>query len=156
MFLKPLPGSRLSKSLYQTTALTRWADEVRKKTTAHLAKPDVTKAGFLREIAKTYPEGKKFGTGSLNDFLSKKGPNAGNTSGVFYAAYVYFEKMRIRDQKPKSKFREEMEDVWNGSRNYPSFKPGFDLKHGMNTGYICMQGTKPYVDKYGQVRISRG
>ena len=34
-------------------------------------------------------------------FMRKKGPAAGNTSMAFYASYVFFEKMRIRDGKPK-------------------------------------------------------
>ncbi|KAH1490728.1 hypothetical protein KXX57_009174 [Aspergillus fumigatus] len=63
-------------------------DVVRKKINAHLRDPDVTKAQFLRDIAKAaYPgTDKKLNANVLNDFLSKSGANAGNTSSVFYAA----------------------------------------------------------------------
>lgn len=51
--------------------------------------------------------------------MGYKGPDTGNTSCVFYAAYVFFEKLRIVESKPKSKHREEMESIWGG-------KGGFD------------------------------
>jgi hypothetical protein len=47
----------------------------------------------------------------LNEFLGKKGLNLGNLSSIFYTSYVFFEKMRIRDSKPKTAFREEMEGI---------------------------------------------
>lgn len=122
-------------------------DEVRKKISAYLRQPGVTQAGFLREIAKTYTDGRKLQSKVLNDFLGKKGPTAGNTSAVFYAAYVFFEKMRIRDGKPKSKFREEMEKAWG--------KRGFDLKTPHNQWYTCRFNERPYFDKYGKVHIER-
>ena len=83
-------------------------DEIR-KSSAYLREPQVIQAGFLREIAKTYTDGRKIQSKVLDDILSKKGASAGNTSTVFYASYVFFEKMRIRDGKPKSKHRQEME-----------------------------------------------
>ncbi|KEY75500.1 hypothetical protein BA78_0812 [Aspergillus fumigatus] len=56
-------------------------DVVRKKINAHLRDPDVTKAQFLRDIAKAaYPgTDKKLNANVLNDFLSKSGANAGST-----------------------------------------------------------------------------
>jgi hypothetical protein len=47
----------------------------------------------------------------LNKFLGKKGPNLGNISSILYMRYVFFKKMRIRDGKLKTTFREEMEDI---------------------------------------------
>lgn len=120
-------------------------DEIRRKINAYLKQPGVTQAGFLRGLAQTHPEGKKFQSKSLNDFLSKRGPNAGNTSGVFYAAYIFFEKMRIKEGKPKSKHREEMENVHGPE--------GFDLEHGSWNGYLCSGNVRPYVDKYGRVEF---
>jgi hypothetical protein len=128
-------------------------DEARKKISAYLRESGVTQAGFLREIAKTYPDGKKIQSKVLNDFLNKKGPNAGNTSSVFYASYVLFEKMRVRDGKPKSKFREEMEKIWNGTNNWEDGKPGFDVKRSSHRGYLCSAGTRPHEDKYGRVHF---
>ncbi|RHZ61084.1 hypothetical protein CDV55_100521 [Aspergillus turcosus] len=122
-------------------------DVVRKKITAHLRDPDVTKAQFLRDIAKAaYPgTDKKLSGNLLTDFLSKRGANAGNTSSVFYAAYVFFEKLRIRDNKPKTKFREEMEAVWR-------HKGGFDCVTPFHKMVWITRGQQPYVDKYGMVR----
>jgi len=84
-------------------------DEVRRKIQAYLQQPSVTQAGFLREIAKTYTDGRKIQSKSLNDFLTKKGPYAGNTSAPFYASYVFFEKTRLREGKGKSNHRINME-----------------------------------------------
>ncbi|CAG8957025.1 hypothetical protein HYFRA_00012505 [Hymenoscyphus fraxineus] len=124
-------------------------DEVRKKIEAHLRMPNVSNAGFRREITKTYPEAKAIQSKVLNDFLNKTGPSAGNTSSVFYAAYVYFEKMRLRDGNVKSKHRVEME------KRHPS---GFDTKR-RNEGryYTCMEGQKISVteDKFGVSHVHR-
>lgn len=119
-------------------------DEVRKKIRAHLAMPSVTQAGFLRAIADTHPEGKKFSSTSLSNFMGKRGANAGNTCGTFYSAHIFFEKMRIKERKPKSKHREEMEEMY-GNR-------GFDIETPSHHGYICV-GTQPYIDNYGVVRV---
>ena len=118
-------------------------DEVRRKIRAYLTNPNVTQAGFLRAIAQTHPEGKKFQSKSLNDFMNKHGPNAGNTSGVFYAAYVFFEKLRLKEGKPKSKHRLEMEKIYRNS--------GFDIKTPSNRGYLCGPGERPTIDQYGRV-----
>ncbi|CAG8970954.1 hypothetical protein HYALB_00000935 [Hymenoscyphus albidus] len=124
-------------------------DEVRKKIEAHLRMPNVSNAGFRREIAKTYPEAKAIQSKVLNDFLNKTGPSAGNTSSVFYAAYVYFEKMRLRGGNVKSKHRIEME------KRHPN---GFDTKR-RNEGryYTCMEGQKISVteDKFGVSHVHR-
>jgi hypothetical protein len=52
-------------------------------------------------------EPKKIQSKQLKDFQTKKEPLAGNTSGVYYRASVFFEKLRIRDGIPKTKFRWE-------------------------------------------------
>jgi hypothetical protein len=120
-------------------------DEIRKKISAYLREPGVTQAGFLREIAKTYPDGKKIQSKVLNDFLGKRGARAGNTSSVFYSSYVFFEKMRIRDGKPKSKHRQEME------KQHPG---GFDVKNRWDGRVLCRIGEHPWEDKYGKLHIS--
>jgi hypothetical protein len=43
--------------------------------------------------------------------LGKRGPRAGNTSSVYYGSCVFFEKIRIRDGKAKTKTRLEMEEL---------------------------------------------
>ncbi|KAH7323458.1 hypothetical protein BKA65DRAFT_435342 [Rhexocercosporidium sp. MPI-PUGE-AT-0058] len=120
-------------------------DEIRKKIRAYLAASNGTQAEFLREIAKPYHDGRKIQSKVLNDFLGKKGPCAGNTSAVFYGAYVFFEKMRIRDGKPKSKHRLDMEKAYPGK--------GMDTKRRQDF-VTCMAGEKPYLDSLGQIHIA--
>lgn len=80
----------------------------------------MSQAGFCRELTKMVAaEGRKVNASSLANFMGQKGPSGGSGSIVFYAAYVYFEKMRLRDGKPKSQMRQEMESVWD--------KHGMDL-----------------------------
>ena len=50
---------------------------------------------------------------------ANEGTNTG-TSILFYASYVYFEKLRVKQRKPKSKHREEMEHIWG--------EDGFDIE----------------------------
>lgn len=67
----------------------------------------------------------------------------GNNSAVFYGAYIYFEKLRIAEKKPKSQKRLEMEEI-------------HCIQGGVDTGrprkYIVPVGKRPYVDQYGQTR----
>lgn len=121
-------------------------DEIRKKISAYLREPGVTQAAFLREIAKTYPEEKKIQPKILSDFLGKKGPTAGNTSSAYYASYVFFEKIRIRDGKPKSKHREEMEKQWESSG-------GVDTKNSSSRRIWCHVSERAVEDKYGKIQI---
>jgi hypothetical protein len=102
-------------------------DEIRKKINAHLVKPGITQAAFCRDLAAQLHTGTKIQSKQLTDFRSKKGPRMGNTSSVFYAAYIYFEKVRLAENKPKSKHRKEMEEVW-------AFQGGFDREHGGHLG----------------------
>lgn len=92
------------------------ADEIRKKISAHLKTPGLTQAQFCRDLYAQLkvPTCKGIQTKQLNDFRGKKGPLAGCTSSVFYAAYVYFEKLRVARGKPKSAHRLEMERVHPG------------------------------------------
>lgn len=111
-------------------------DEVRKKICAYLALPSVTQAGFLREIGKSYPVegGKKIQSKVLNDFLGKKGKYIGNTRAVYYGSYVFFEKLRTRDRKEKSKHRTEMEREWMD-------QGGFNIKHRDNAKAYYLKGS---------------
>ncbi|KAF1919014.1 hypothetical protein BDU57DRAFT_511855 [Ampelomyces quisqualis] len=118
-------------------------DEVRRKINAHLKKPGVTQAALLRNIAAQYHTvPKKPQSTQLSAFRSKKGPYAGNTSAVFYGAYVYFEKLRIKEGKPKSKKRQEMEKV--------HAEGGLDTKH-RHEWFTCIGNERPSIDKYGKV-----
>ncbi|SLM41049.1 hypothetical protein LPUS_11936 [Lasallia pustulata] len=125
-------------------------DEVRRKIAAHLRRPGVTGAGFCRNIcAVAYPNESKAISGSqLKSFQTKKGPNEGNSSAVFYGAYVYFEKLRIKEGKKKSKKREQMEEAWGNLCGFSR-----ELNQG---GYWCAAGEKPVMDRLGKVTFMRG
>ncbi|KAI5246596.1 hypothetical protein E4T43_02599 [Aureobasidium subglaciale] len=152
-------------------------DEIRKKIAAHLRKPGVTAAQFCRDLLAQYHGEKKpsqIQSGQLTKFRGYKGADTGNTSCVFYAAYVFFEKMRLAEGKPKSKHRQEMERIWAG-------EGGFDVTRGHHRGYgafsfphlhsaefwvsnancecdryLCLAGDNPVQDQFGRVHMMRG
>lgn len=108
-------------------------DEIRKKIAAHLRKPGVTAAQFCRDLLAQYHGDKKppqIQSGQLTKFRGYKGADTGNTSCVFYAAYVFFEKMRLAEGKPKSKHRLEMEKIWSPK--------GFNIERGHHRGYVAI------------------
>lgn len=102
-------------------------DEIRKKIRAYLAKTLMSQAQFSREMGKMVHPNKASVSG-LAAFLGKKGPAAGNTTQVFYCSYVFFEKMRIRDGKPKTEHRLGMEDAWDGCEPFGKKTPGMEVK----------------------------
>ncbi|KAI8964471.1 hypothetical protein F5Y11DRAFT_86999 [Daldinia sp. FL1419] len=118
-------------------------DEVRKKIRAFLRNPNITQAAFCRTIAKSFPEEKQIQSRQLSSFLEKKGPMSGNTSSVFYGAYVFFEKLRIKEGKPKSKIRQEMEKI------HPSGVNTTDLE----LWWTCRYNERPVYDRYGRVHF---
>lgn len=104
-------------------------DEIRRKLTAYLHREGVTQAALLRMIHTELREGKKTSrlqSSQLTRFLQMRGANTGNTSVLFYASYVYFEKLRVKQGKPKSKHREEMERIWG--------EDGFDIETSSRGG----------------------
>lgn len=114
-------------------------DEIRKKIAAHLRKPGVTGAQLCRDLLAQYHSDKKppqIQSGQLTKFRGYKGADTGNTSCVFYAAYVFFEKMRLAEGKPKSKHRLEMEKIWSG-------KGGFNITRGHHRGYVAIFSLVP-------------
>lgn len=121
-------------------------DAVRRKIQAHLKLPGVTRAAFQRDL------GAQFNTTSvniqskqLNDFLGKRGALAGNTSRVYYAAYVFFEKRRVALGQEKSKHRIGMEKA------HPK---GVDTSR-MFTHVICFPGEIMVEDEFGKVKAMR-
>lgn len=120
-------------------------DEIRKKIRTFLTKDGVTQAAFAREISKGVSEEKKVSPANLRYFMTRKGPLDGNTNSTFYAAYVFFEKLRVKEGKAKSKFREEMEGVHG--------REGVDVEHGSNSYVTCMFDERPHIDKYGKWHI---
>ncbi|RPB26603.1 hypothetical protein L211DRAFT_781152 [Terfezia boudieri ATCC MYA-4762] len=120
-------------------------DEVRRKISAHLRQPGVTQAQFLRDIAALLGQDVKIQSKQLSDFRSKTGALAGNTSRVFYGAYVFFEVLRLKEGKPKSKHRLEMEKRWGPD--------GVDIWTASGrVKYIVGAGRELMMNEYGQVR----
>ncbi|KAK3997929.1 hypothetical protein QBC44DRAFT_314669 [Cladorrhinum sp. PSN332] len=122
-------------------------NEIRRKIRLFLRKPGVTQASFLRAISACSSTGKSIAASSLRLFLEKKRPLPldGNTSAVYYASYVFFEKVRLRDGKPKTKHREGMEDAWGREGGVPTDRP---MKN-----FIVLAGETPVVDQFGRVQI---
>ncbi|KAB5539393.1 hypothetical protein GE09DRAFT_1290505 [Coniochaeta sp. 2T2.1] len=118
-------------------------DEVRRKIRAFLSKDGVTQAALVRALNTCLPPGRNVSPTTMTRFLGQRGPRTGNTSAPYYAAYVFFEKRRIKDGKPKSKHRVEMEGVHGAE--------GMDLEPGANAGFTCFGNERPYVDKYGSI-----
>jgi hypothetical protein len=70
----------------------------------------------------------------------------GNTSGMFYGAYVYFEKLRIKEGKPKSKKRREMEEIH-------AKDGGLDTKR-MQDRLLTLAGDHWHHDAYGRTILN--
>jgi len=100
----------------------------------------------LRDIAASYKRAShKIQSSQLSGFRSKKGAYDGNTSAVYYGAYVFFEKMRIAEKKPKSKKRLKMEEIH-------SIHGGMDTER-RHEYFTLLPGTAPHVDKGGRVNV---
>ncbi|KAF7553607.1 hypothetical protein G7Z17_g3510 [Cylindrodendrum hubeiense] len=122
-------------------------DEVRKKIRALLAKDGVTQAAFVREISKTFTDDRKVSAANLRYFMGRKGVIDGNTNITYYAAYVFFEKQRVKAGKPKTKFRDEMEKAHKGG--------GVDTEHSSNAPMFMSGDEAAHIDKYGIIHIVR-
>jgi hypothetical protein len=120
-------------------------DDIRKKINAHLRAASTTNIGFVRQIAETFPHPTDLAARHLTAFLGKKGPKNGADSPIYYATYVYFEKLRIKNKKAKSKKREEMEEIWD---------PYGVERRKQPQSIILFAGEKWHIDEYGQDHIS--
>ncbi|XWW94412.1 hypothetical protein V2A60_002418 [Cordyceps javanica] len=120
-------------------------DVVRQKIRNHLKKSGMTKTAFLRVISENVHGSLSFQVGQLNRFLAMKGPRKGNTCGVYYAAYVFFEHERIGKGKPKTRDRITMEKL------YPT---GMDTENVRNWAYAPADA-EVVIDRFGVVKIRR-
>jgi len=120
-------------------------NEVRRKIRAVLRKDGVTQAALLRALKAENPEGKAVSATSFQTFMNKTRPMAlaGNTSIVYFTAYALFEKMRVRDGKPKTKHREMMENIWKKEGGVP-----LDQRQDY---FTVRQGEHAYMDEYGRM-----
>ncbi|KAK8039016.1 hypothetical protein PG993_007427 [Apiospora rasikravindrae] len=108
-------------------------DEIRRKISAHLRKtPGLTEAEFRRTLFAQLHKSKGKGIQSkqLSDFRGARGSRAGIQSCVYYAAYVYFEKLRLARGQPESEHRQIMEDI---------HIDGIDRKVNSRTRYVTTQ-----------------
>lgn len=142
-YLEQINDAKLDGENEDDVKVYETCDEVRKKINAHMKKEDVTQAQFLRDLAAMFNATEcKLQSKQLNDFRGKSGPDGGNTSRVFYAAYVFFEKLRLAEGKPKSKHRKDMEAAWPN---------GFDTEHNSGGRYWTVKGETPVMGKLGKV-----
>ncbi|EJT46538.1 hypothetical protein A1Q1_04833 [Trichosporon asahii var. asahii CBS 2479] len=116
-------------------------DVVRRKIEAHLKLPGVTRAAFLRDLGAQFSEKVNIQSKQLNDFLAKRGPVAGNTSRVYYAGYVFFEKRRVALDQPKNAHRLGME------KSHPG---GADTSR-MRTHILCRADEILVEDEFGNL-----
>ncbi|KAH6650361.1 hypothetical protein F5144DRAFT_42351 [Chaetomium tenue] len=124
-------------------------DEIRKKINAYFRKTGTSQAQFCRDIhaqlhGPNHPA-KPFTGAQLTKFRNSKGPIRGVKLPIFYACYVFFEKLRIKEGKPKTKHRLEMEDLW-----YPC---GLSRDYDSRDPVICSADKQPYVDQYGKTSV---
>lgn len=120
-------------------------DTIRNKINAHLRKPGETQASFLRALESQYHlKPRKIQSAQLQRFRQMKGPKDGLQNVVYYAAYVFFEKERIRTGGKKGSQREDMEIIYPG---------GVDTSR-RDRGVWCGPGDSVRMDKYGRYVIN--
>jgi hypothetical protein len=146
--LAPVLDIKLDGELEDAVPVFDSCDEIRRKINAHLRKPDVTQAQFLRELHAQFHgprKPKSIQSAQLSKFRGQSGSVTGNTSGIYYAAYVFFEKQRVAAGKPKSEHRQDMEDAWK-------YEGGVDVKKNLNNvSYFCSNSSNLYRNEFGKV-----
>jgi hypothetical protein len=126
-------------------------DDLRTKINRHLrTTPGISNAAFIRDLNAALPaatDAPHVSPRMLTTFLNGKGSIKGSESPVFYAAYVFFEKLRVKQGKPKTKKRVEMERVWG--------KEGMETDDWMThkRGFIMRAGETVRADKYGKTQF---
>ncbi|QDS72088.1 hypothetical protein FKW77_003311 [Venturia effusa] len=117
-------------------------DDIRRKINAYLQKSSEPQASFLRTLMSQYhTQTKTIQSVQLQRFRNMKGPDAGNTNPVYYAAYVFFEKERLRMDKTKSEGRKKLEAI------YPS---GMDTDKPARKGTWTSGNSNVTKNRYGQ------
>lgn len=123
--------------------------DIRTKIKAHLRTENTTQAAFCRQISQCQGANATPVTSTqLSTFLKKKGPMGGNTSKAFYAAYVYFEKLRVKPGKKKSKKREEMEDQWRGEGGVNT-----EIDESRGVWLTMAESESARMNKYGRTEL---
>ncbi|KJX96587.1 hypothetical protein TI39_contig613g00006 [Zymoseptoria brevis] len=104
-----------------------------------------SQAQFCRDLMEQ-SNGRKITLGQVQNFRSLSGPTIGNTNIVFYTAYVFFEKLWIKEDMKKSKHRLEMEKI------YPD---GFEIDRKRDGRILAPSDAIVTQDKYGQMEWHR-
>jgi hypothetical protein len=118
--------------------------EVRKRLRALMARDDVSKSAVYRALSRMIPGDTPVSAQNMQTFMGQPQVMDGNTSKSFYAAYLLFEKQRLRDGRPKSAFRREMERAHGPG--------GVDRERNHRvTGVFCAVGQSIGMDKYGKI-----
>ncbi|CAH0029125.1 unnamed protein product [Clonostachys rhizophaga] len=122
--------------------------EIRRKIRALLAK-GVSQAALSRTLSKMLPGSQgQVSSRNIGTFMKQKHLMDGNTSPAFYAGYVFFEKQRIKNGKPKTKTRQEMEEAHG--------KTGVDLDWSFKGGSLTLfRNERAHVDKFGRIQITK-
>ncbi|EME46216.1 hypothetical protein DOTSEDRAFT_127202 [Dothistroma septosporum NZE10] len=140
-------GIRVSGEAMDAVMIFESCDEVRRKINAYLTRPGATQAAFCRNLeAQLHTRSQKVQSKQLTDYRNKRGPTAGNTSVVYYTAYVYFEKLRLAEGRPKSKHRVQMEAQWPAGADTDRVRRKF----------WCPPGARPVMDRCGKVTMHGG
>ena len=120
-------------------------DDIRTKINSHLRKTGLTKEAFAKELSKRQAAGEPdINGGGITKFQTKKGPLAGSSNRFFYASYVFFQKLRVKEGKEKSKKRIEMEEV-HGTKGVMTDRP-IETMH-----FKMIRGDSLYADKYAKL-----
>jgi hypothetical protein len=126
-------------------------DEVRRKINVYLRQSGNSQGGLRTILASQFQHTPRTITISqLEQSGNARGPNVGNTNPVFYSAYVFFEKQRLRSKKQKSKMREKMEEIY-GEVGGVNVKIPHD-KYGAWIG-AQEKGAHVRLDKFGLVNV---
>lgn len=122
-------------------------NEIRSKITSYLQRNGVTQASFLRDLRQQYHTEKapvEIQQAQLRRFRSYTEPLQGAMGGLYYAAYVFFEKLRLKEGGEKSEHRVRMEEEW---------PVGVDTSRSANQGGITFFGpVEPVQDEFGKWR----
>ncbi|KAI6897312.1 hypothetical protein KC318_g10260 [Hortaea werneckii] len=122
-----------------------------------------TQANLARQLDALLPES-NVSVRHLRKLLDFKGVQGGAHSPAFCAAYGYYEKIRIRQNKNKGKKRQTMEEIWGGKRPNSDFLNwhskgsrlgGFPREGQHKAAMFMSQGDSWSMNQYGQCVLMR-
>ncbi|KAI7471432.1 hypothetical protein KC357_g6039 [Hortaea werneckii] len=122
-----------------------------------------TQANLAQQLDAICPES-NVSVRHLKKLLEFKGVQGGAHSPAFYAAYVYYEKIRIRQNKNKGKKRQTMEEIWGGKRANSAFLTwhskgsrlgGFPREGQHKAAMFMVKGDNWSMNQYGQCVLTR-